>query len=184
MAKNVQQGAVCQKTRSARHSAFLFLFLHAPNICSSSLLRSSFFLLLWQDKTKWKVSEHGIWQLGTVWRLWMDGCGWLLACSPSSQKISLQLASPSKNCGPGTLPKVLRVVHNTMAAGGWRWGGQNSHGQQWDQNLWGCPLWWYIVSPKPTPSEAGLYPTLLAGLWDLALWLLLSNDPKCTRGPL
>lgn len=120
----------------------------------------------------------------TVGHLWADGHGWLLACSPRSQKISLQMASLSKNRGPGALPKALRAVHCTMAAGGWRWGGQNAHGQQRDPSPWSRTIWWYIPFPEPTPSEAELYPTPLTGLWNLALWLLLSTDPKCTRGPL
>lgn len=44
-------------------------------------------------------------------------------------------------------------------------------------------MWWYTLSPEPAPPEAGLYPIPLAGLWDMALWLLLSNDPQSTRDP-
>ena len=48
------------KTVSARHGNFLSLLFHAPNIHSSSLLSRVFFLTLWGDKTRWKMSEHGL----------------------------------------------------------------------------------------------------------------------------
>lgn len=164
--------SICRKIMSTRRGIFLHFLFHAPNIHSSSSLCSSFFLTLWPDKTKWKLGDYGAWQPDTAWRPWMDGCRWLLAGSSSSWQLGLQMAFPRKNHGPGTLPEASQTVHCITEGVG----GQNSHRWQWEWGPWSCAMGRHTPLSKPTPSEEGLYLSLL--------WLAPGTWPYSPLSPL
>ena len=166
------------------------LLFHVPSIRSSFLLQSSFSLTPWPDKTKWKISQCGVWPLGTACRLWMDGA---LAPGLLPHLPAIRSADGFSQQVPWTRNTASSLQGCVLHDGrGWA-------GQRWTQftrtavrtQPRSCVMQWCTPRSKPTPSEESQplsgWP-LWAGLcgWSLGagLWILNNTNTSCTKGPL